>query len=132
MENLNEIFAEIKKILENQSEGFSAREEAIGSKSKIKKTSYHLYGTKEVSLFGKKPQQTYIAGVIQQKNYVSFYLMPIYSHPELIEDVIPELKKYLKGKSWFNIKSHRSIESNLFSISSNILSTFSIFFLRTV
>lgn len=104
MENLNEIFTEIKSILENQSEGFSAMEEVIGSKAKNKKPGYHLYGTKEVSLFGKKPQQTYVAGVIQQKNYVSFYLMPIYSHPELIKDVIPELKKYLKGKSCFNIK----------------------------
>ncbi len=104
MENLDEIFIEIKKILENQSEGLIAREEVIGSKAKIKKPGYHLYVEEEVSLFGKKPQQTYVAGVIQNKNYVSFHLMPIYSDPELIEDVIPELKKYMKGKSCFNIK----------------------------
>jgi hypothetical protein len=62
-----------------------------------------LYGNKDVSLFGKELQPTYIAGVIQQKNYVSFYFSPIYSHPDLFADLNPTLKKFLKGKSCFNI-----------------------------
>ena len=120
MENLNEIFIEIKKILENQSDGLTARKEVLGSSVKIKKPGFHLYGEEEVSLFGKKPQQTYVAGVIQQKNYVSFYLMPIYSDPELIEDVIPELKKYLKGKSCFNIKkSSKNLLKNVRTVLNN-------------
>lgn len=62
-----------------------------------------MYGSKEVSLFGKKPQPTYIAGVIQQKNYVSFYFSPIYSHPDSFTDISTDLKKVLKGKSCFNM-----------------------------
>ncbi|MHA2362689.1 MAG: hypothetical protein ACXAC7_01930 [Candidatus Hodarchaeales archaeon] len=103
MENLDLIFRKIKSILENHSSNLKATEEIKDSKAKISKPGYHLYGSKDVSLFGKKPQPTYIAGVIKQKNYVSFYLSPIYSHPELIQNVNPFLKKFLKGKSCFNI-----------------------------
>ncbi|MFQ5976760.1 MAG: hypothetical protein ACE5OZ_01360 [Candidatus Heimdallarchaeota archaeon] len=105
MENksLAPIFLTIKEIFANRSHDLVVTDAYIGSKAKIQKPGYHLYGRKEVSLFGKKPQKTYVAGVIQQKNYVSFYLSPIYSHPELLQHVSPELRKYLKGKSCFNI-----------------------------
>lgn len=39
-----------------------------------------------------------------KKNYVSFYLMPVYMYPELLNDVSPELKKHMQGKSCFNFK----------------------------
>ncbi|MCW4030909.1 MAG: hypothetical protein NWE80_00935 [Candidatus Bathyarchaeota archaeon] len=105
MENksLDTIFLHIKEILANYSENLVVADAYIGSKAKTKKPAYHLYGSKEVSLFGKKPQKTYVAGVIQQKNYVSFYLSAIYSHPELLQHVSPELRKHLKGKSCFNL-----------------------------
>ncbi|UCC20143.1 MAG: hypothetical protein JSV62_02345 [Promethearchaeota archaeon] len=103
MEMLEKIFLELKKILQNQSSSFLAKDQYIGSKAKEQKPAYHLYGNKEVSLFGKKPQPTYIAGVIRQKNYVSFYFSPIYSHPDIFENISPELRKFLKGKSCFNI-----------------------------
>jgi len=103
MENLKKIFLELKKILERHSDTFLIEDQYIGSQTKQKKPGYHLYGRKEVSLFGKKPQPTYIAGVIQQKNYVSFYFSPIYSHPDSFTDICIDLKKFLKGKSCFNI-----------------------------
>jgi hypothetical protein len=106
MEDLDKLFEDIKKTLEKHSEGLSAKSEIIGSQTKLLKPSYHLYGTKKVSLFNKKPQQTYIGGVIKQKNYVSFYLSPVYSHPELRKEVDPELVKFLKGKSCFNINKY--------------------------
>lgn len=37
--------------------------------------------------------------------YTSFYLMPVYAHPELLGDVSPELKKRMQGKSCFNFKT---------------------------
>jgi len=104
MENLDDLFSEIKLIIEKHSKGLITKTGTYNSQAKQKKPGYHLYGSKDVSLFGKKPQKTYIGGVIQQKNYVSFYLMPIYSHPELTENIPLELKKDLKGKSCFNIK----------------------------
>jgi hypothetical protein len=39
-----------------------------------------------------------------KKNYVSFYLMPVYMHPELLEGISPELKARMQGKSCFNFK----------------------------
>ena len=39
-----------------------------------------------------------------KKNYVSFYLMPVYMFPDLLRDVSPELKKHMQGKSCFNFK----------------------------
>lgn len=104
MENQDDIFKVIKKILEKRSSNYLAMEQTIGSHAKQKKPGYHLYGNKNVSIFGKKPKPTYIAGVIQQKHYVSFYLSPIYSHPDVYSDISPELRNVLKGKSCFNIR----------------------------
>ena len=46
-----------------------------------------------------------------KKNYVSFYLMPVYMYPELLQDISPELKKHMQGKSCFNFKR---VEPDLF------------------
>lgn len=46
-----------------------------------------------------------------KKNYVSFYLMPVYMYPELLKDVSPALKKHMQGKSCFNFKT---VEPQLF------------------
>lgn len=46
-----------------------------------------------------------------KKNYVSFYLMPVYMYPELLDHVSPELKKHMQGKSCFNFKK---VEPELF------------------
>lgn len=46
-----------------------------------------------------------------KKNYVSFYLMPIYMCPDLLINISPELKKHMQGKSCFNFKN---IEPPLF------------------
>ena len=36
------------------------------------------------------------------KRYVSYYLMPVYVQPALLDDVSPALKKRMQGKSCFN------------------------------
>ena len=46
-----------------------------------------------------------------KKNYVSFYLMPVYMCPDLLKNISPELKKHMQGKSCFNFKK---IEMPLF------------------
>lgn len=40
-----------------------------------------------------------------KKNYVSFYLMPVYMYPELLQDISPKLRKRMQGKSCFNFKT---------------------------
>jgi hypothetical protein len=47
-----------------------------------------------------------------KKNYVSFYLMPVYMFPELLKDISPDLKKRMQGKSCFNFKK---VEPELFN-----------------
>ena len=39
-----------------------------------------------------------------KKNYVSFYLMPVYMYPDMLKGISPELKKRMQGKSCFNFK----------------------------
>ncbi len=49
-------------------------------------------------------KELFFGSTIIQKNYVSFYLMPVYMYPKLLESVSPELKKRMQGKSCFNFK----------------------------
>lgn len=44
-------------------------------------------------------------GAVQvNKNYVSYHLMPVYMYPDLLNDISPERKKRMQGKSCFNFK----------------------------
>jgi hypothetical protein len=49
-------------------------------------------------------KQLFFASTVVRKNYVSFYLMPVYMYPDLLQDISPELKKRMQGKSCFNFK----------------------------
>ena len=44
----------------------------------------------------------FFGGVRQGKAYVSFYLMPVYSNPELMGNISDGLRRRLTGKSCFN------------------------------
>ena len=44
----------------------------------------------------------FFGGVRAGKNYVSFYLMPVYTNPELMGRISDGLRKRLHGKSCFN------------------------------
>jgi len=44
----------------------------------------------------------YIAGVRLGKSYVSYYLMPVYAMPKLVETISPELRRRMQGKACFN------------------------------
>jgi hypothetical protein len=50
----------------------------------------------------KYPQGLFFGGVRQGKSYVSYYLMPVYMYPELLNEVSETLKKHMQGKSCFN------------------------------
>ncbi len=53
----------------------------------------------------KRKADIYFGGVVINKNYMSFYLMPVYVNPKLIKKLSPDLKKRMQGKSCFNFKS---------------------------
>lgn len=52
----------------------------------------------------KYKKDVWFGGVRMGKSYVSFYLMPVYMHPELMKHSTAELKKHMQGKSCFNFK----------------------------
>ena len=62
--------------------------------------------------YSEKYQKTLFFGAAQiKKNYVSFYLMPVYIFPDLLKGMSPELKKHMQGKSCFNFNK---VEPELF------------------
>ena len=50
----------------------------------------------------KNKRRMYFGGVKIGKAYVSYHLMPVYAWPALREEMSPELKKRMQGKSCFN------------------------------
>ena len=104
MSDQREVFRAVKGLLEKSSAGLRPTPTVIDSKAKGNKRQYHLYGKKDVSIVGRKPQPTYFAGVIEQKHFVGFYFMPIYSHLGEFDLADGTLKPFLKGKSCFNLK----------------------------
>lgn len=50
----------------------------------------------------KNKKSLFFGAVRIMKSYVSYHLMPVYCHPELLEQISPELKKHMQGKSCFN------------------------------
>jgi len=49
-------------------------------------------------------KEVFFAAAQIKKNYVSFYLMPVYMYPDLLNGISPELRKHMQGKSCFNFK----------------------------
>jgi len=48
------------------------------------------------------PSGLFFGAVKTGKRYVSFYLMPVYVHPNLLAGISPGLRKRMQGKSCFN------------------------------
>ena len=94
------VFKELKKILKPYAPRLTVTADTP--------EAYSLDGP-----YSEKWKKVVFFGAVQvKKNYVSFYLMPVYMFPELLKDVSPELKKHMQGKSCFNFKK---IEPDLFN-----------------
>ena len=86
------VFEQLKGILKPYAEKLTLKVDTPDT--------YYLDGP-----YSEKWQKELFFGSAQiKKNYVSFYLMPVYMYPELLEDISPELKKHMQGKSCFNFK----------------------------
>ncbi|MFZ3080944.1 MAG: hypothetical protein WA109_14800 [Bellilinea sp.] len=57
--------------------------------------THHILPNKQPLFFG---------SVQLRKNYVSFYLMPVYVFPDLLNGISDSLRKRMQGKSCFNFK----------------------------
>ena len=49
-----------------------------------------------------KGKPLYFGSVVIQKNYVSFHLVPLYTHPELEKNISADLKRHKQGTGCFN------------------------------
>lgn len=58
-----------------------------------------------------KGKPDFFASAQVKKAAVSFYLMPVYCYPELLNGISAGLKKRMQGKSCFNFKT---VDSELF------------------
>jgi hypothetical protein len=93
------IFEQLKNILKPYAKNLSVKVDTLDT--------YYLDGP-----YSEKWKKELFFGSAQiKKNYVSFYLMPVYMYPELLNDISPELKKHMQGKSCFNFKK---VETDLF------------------
>ena len=94
------VFEQLKSILKPHAKGLTVKADTADT--------YYLDGP-----YSEKWKKELFFGSAQiKKNYVSFYLMPVYMYPELLKDVSPELKKRMQGKSCFNFKK---VEPELFA-----------------
>src|SRR5881394_2039112 len=87
-----EIFEQLKSIFKPYAKKMDVSQDT---------DQYYLLNTRYIM---KNKQPLCFGGVRLGKNYVSFYLMSVYSSPDLLKNMSPELKKRMQGKSCFNFK----------------------------
>lgn len=90
--NFNLCFSELKTILKKYEKYLSVIVD--------KQDNYSL----NAGFDSKRKSNIYFGGVVINKNYVSYHLMPVYINPKLLNNISPELKKRMQGKSCFNFK----------------------------
>jgi len=93
------VFEQLKSILQPYAKGLTLKADSTDA--------FQLDG-----LYSEKWKKELFFGSAQvRKNYVSFYLMPVYMYPDLLKGISPELRKHMQGKSCFNFKK---VEPELF------------------
>ena len=86
------IFEKLKSILKPYEKALTVKADSVNT--------FYLDGP-----YSEKWKRELFFGSAQiKKNYVSFYLMPVYMYPDLLKEISPELKKHMQGKSCFNFK----------------------------
>lgn len=86
------VFDDLKGILKEYEKYFNVKTDTS--------ETYYLEG----SYIQQYKQNLFFGSAQVKKNYVSYYLMPVYMFPDLLEGITPELKKRMQGKSCFNFK----------------------------
>ncbi|WP_199623226.1 hypothetical protein [Paenibacillus alkalitolerans] len=87
------VFNDLKRILRRYEPEMDVKADSDAN--------YYL-DTFKMSQFNKKP--VFFASAQIKKNYASYYLMPVYAFPVLLEGISGELRQRMQGKSCFNFK----------------------------
>ena len=91
-------YAEVEKLLRVYENTLTTRTGTVKNKRDI-----HLISVRPIEYMGRRYSEMYFASVIEQKNFVGFYLMTA-CHPSVKGKLSPALLKLLKGKSCFHIQ----------------------------
>jgi len=90
MTDLNAVFTELRDIMEPYAAHLDPK----------KDDAAELYLD---TRFIQKNRKPLFFGAVQiKKSFVSFHLMPVYTRPELLEGLSPQLRSRMQGKSCFN------------------------------
>lgn len=90
MPDFAEVFARLRAIMDPYA---GSLEPTVDGDDQLSLTTAHVMKNGTPLWFG---------GVQIKTRYVSYHLMPVYVNPALLDDVSPELKKRMQGKSCFN------------------------------
>jgi hypothetical protein len=88
MPNLAPVAARLRQILERYVERLDVTQDGGGGMS--------------LERPGPKSPASYFGGIRVGKLYVSYYLMPVYGRPQLLDGMSLELRRRMQGKSCFN------------------------------
>ncbi len=84
-------FEKLKKVLSAVGKGLEVKTDSPNN--------YYLNTNKEV-----KGKEMFFGAVQIRKSYVAYHLFPVYTNPELLDELPNSLKKRMQGKSCFNFK----------------------------
>jgi hypothetical protein len=90
MTDLTPVFLELKSILAPCAAQLDTKKDDA---TELYVDTRHIQKNRKPLFFG---------AVQLKKSYVSFHLMPVYTHPELLDGLSPALKQRMQGKSCFN------------------------------
>ncbi len=89
-ERFQAVFTELKGILSQYADRFHVKTD--------EPDSYYL----EIDTGEERKPADFFAAVQIRKRYVSYYFMPVYLYPDLLDDLPEELEKRRHGKQCFN------------------------------
>ena len=87
----NNNFKKLRKVMSSLGKGLVIK--------KNEPDYYYLNTNKKA-----KDKDMFFGAVQIRKSYVAYHLFPVYTHPELLDDISDSLKKRMQGKSCFNFK----------------------------
>lgn len=90
MPEFAEVFAQLRAVMDPFARSL---ERVVDADDELSLNTRHVMSNGTPLWFG---------GVQVKKRYVSYHLMPVYVNPALLDDISPELKRRMQGKSCFN------------------------------
>jgi hypothetical protein len=90
MPELDAVFARLREMLQRHGEGLELARDEPGD---------FVLLVRDARDDGYRP---WFGAVKTGKRYVSYHLMPVYAHPELLDSASDTLRRRMQGKSCFN------------------------------